>query len=294
LYGKSSLGINKAIAAKKRLQDLNDSICIHTYPHKLNSTNALKLFEAYDIVVDGTDNFEARYLICDASIISNKPVVFGSIYKFEGQVSVFNLENGPTYRCLFPEPPLQEDAPNCSETGVIGVLPGIICSLQENETLKIILELGSVFSGQLYCYNSKTNESQILFIKKNEKKIKEIKEMSLKEMKHQKCEQDSFVISIEDALKKDNSIFLDVRDLHEKPIINIQNYQHIPLIEIPKSLDKINAKKDIIVICQTGIRSKNAVKILRDNSFKKSYSLSDGAAALLRQLKKQNNGNIKN
>lgn len=294
LYGKSSLGMNKAIAAKKRLQDLNDSICIHTYPHKLNSSNALKLFEAYDIVVDGTDNFDSRYLICDASIISNKPVVFGSIYKFEGQVSVFNFKDGPTYRCLFPDPPLQDDAPNCSATGVIGVLPGIIGSLQANEVLKIILKLGNVLSGQLYCYNSKTNESQILFIKKNEKKIKEIKQMTLKKMEHQKCEQDPVVISVEEALKKDNAIFLDVRDLHEEPTINIQNYQKIPLIDIPKSLDKINPKKDIIVICQSGIRSKNAVQILRKNSFKKSYSLSDGAAALLKQLKKHNNAEIKN
>ena len=294
LYGKSSLGINKAIAAKKRLQDLNDSICIHTYPHKLDSSNALKLFEAYDIVLDGTDNFEARYLICDASIICNKPVVFASIYKFEGQVSVFNLENGPTYRCLFPDPPLHEDVPSCSEIGVIGVLPGIIGSIQANEVLKIILELGSVFSGQLYCYNSKTNESQVLFIKKNQKKINQIKQMPLKEIEHQKCEQDSLVISIEDALKKDNAIFLDVRDLHEKPNINIQNYQQIPLIEIPKSLDEINNEKEIIVICQSGIRSKNAVQILRNNRFKKSYSLRDGAAALLKQLKKNKNEDIKN
>ena len=194
LYGKSSLGINKAIAAKKRLEDLNDSICIHTYPHKLDSSNALELFEAYDIIVDGTDNFESRYLICDASIISNKPVVFASIYKFEGQVSVFNYQSGPTYRCLFPDPPLKGDAPNCSETGVIGVLPGIIGSLQANEALKIILEIGSVFSGQLYCYNSKTNESQVLFIKKNQKKIDQINQMPLKEVEHQKCEQDSVVI----------------------------------------------------------------------------------------------------
>ena len=294
LYGKSSLGINKAIAAKARLQDLNDSICINAYPFKLTPLNALELFKDYDIIVDGTDNFEARYLICDASIISNKPVVFGSIYKFEGQVSVFNLKNGPTYRCLFPAPPLQKDAQNCSETGVIGVLPGIIGSLQANEVLKIILKIGSVFSGQLYCYNSKTNESHVLFIKKNEEQIEQVRQLPLKEMEGQKCEQDSYVISIENALKKENAIFLDVRDLHEQPTIDIQNYQQIPLIEIPKSLDKINPKKDIIVICQSGKRSKNAVQILRKNSFKKSYSLSDGAAALLKQLKKHNNAEIKN
>ena len=288
------MGINKAIAAKKRLHDLNDSICINAYPFKLTSLNALELFKAYDIIVDGTDNFESRYLICDASIISNRPVVFGSIYKFEGQVSVFNLKNGPTYRCLFPEPPVQKDSQNCSETGVLGVLPGIIGGIQANEVLKVILDIGRVFSGQLYCYNSKTNESHILFIKKNEKKIEQVRQLPLKEMESQKCEQDSYVISIENALKKDNAIFLDVRDLHEKPTIDIQNYQQIPLIEIPKSLHKINPKKDIIVICQSGKRSRNAVQILRKNSFKGSYSLNDGAAALLKQLKIHNNEDIKN
>ena len=118
--------------------------------------------------------------------------------------------------------------------------------------------------------------------------------MPLREIEHQKCEQDYHIISIENALKKENAIFLDVRDLHEKPTIDIQNYQQIPLIEIPKNLDKINPKKDIIVICQSGKRSRNAVQILRKNNFKKSYSLSDGAAALLKQLKKHNNEDIKN
>ena len=114
LFGSSSLGINKAIAAKKRLEDLNTSITIHAYPKKLNYKNAISFFKEYDIIVDGTDNFKTRYLVSDACIITKKPLVYAGIYKFEGQVSVFNYNNGPSYRCLFPTPPRAEEIPNCA------------------------------------------------------------------------------------------------------------------------------------------------------------------------------------
>ena len=286
LYGKSSLGINKAIAAKTRLQDLNDSICINAYPFKLTSLNALELFKAYNIIVDGTDNFQSRYLICDASIISNRPVVFGSIYKFEGQVSVFNYQNGPTYRCLFPKHPSPEDALNCSYIGVLGVLPGIVGSIQANEVLKIILEFKEVLSGKLYCYNAKTNASQTISVAKNVQLFSQIKGMPLKEIQTQICTNKNNEISIEEAIQKENSLFLDVRELNEKPNLPIHNYQRIPLKNIAENLDKINPKKEIIVFCQSGMRSKHAVQILRENNFDKTYSLSDGATALLMQLKK--------
>ena len=139
LFGTSSLGKNKAEAAKQRLEDLNNEISIIAYPEKLTHKNAIDLFNQYDIIVDGTDNFETRYLVNDACIITNKPLVFGAIYKFEGQVSVFNYQNGPSYRCLFPSPPKEGTVPNCSEIGVLGVLPGIIGSMQANEVLKIII-----------------------------------------------------------------------------------------------------------------------------------------------------------
>ena len=161
------MGINKAIAAKTRLQDLNDSICINAYPFRLTSLNALELFKAYDIIVDGTDNFQSRYLICDASIISNRPVVFGSIYKFEGQVSVFNYQNGPTYRCLFPKHPSPEEALNCSDIGVLGVLPGIVGSMQANEVLKTILNLKDDLSDNILIFNSLNMSLRKVKITKN-------------------------------------------------------------------------------------------------------------------------------
>ena len=132
LFGASSLGLNKALAAKKRLEDLNPTITINAYPKKLTPNNVLEYFDNYDIIVDGTDNFSTRYLINDAAIIKNKPVVYGAIYKFEGQVSVFNHKNGPSYRCLFPTPPKEGSVANCTEVGVLGVLPGIIGGMQAN------------------------------------------------------------------------------------------------------------------------------------------------------------------
>lgn len=174
LYGKSSLGKNKALAAKQRLEDLNDTITINAYAEKLTHKNAIELFSNYDIVVDGSDNFNTRYLVNDACIITNKPLVFGAIYKFEGQVSVFNYKNGPSYRCLFPNPPEEGAVPNCSEIGVLGVLPGIIGTMQANEVLKMVLELGDVLSGKLLCYNALTLQNSILKIQRSEEPIQSV------------------------------------------------------------------------------------------------------------------------
>ncbi|GAL62028.1 HesA/MoeB/ThiF family protein [Algibacter lectus] len=205
LYGTSTLGKNKAEAAKARLEDLNNDISIKAYPEKLTHKNALNLFEAYDIIVDGSDNFETRYLVSDACIIANKPLVFGAIYKFEGQVSVFNYKNGPSYRCLFPEAPEKGTVPNCSEIGVLGVLPGIIGTMQANEVLKIILELGNTLSGKLFCYNALTLENTTLKIKRSEIAIESV--LKDKENFHLKainlnCEVEIISISIENVLSE--------------------------------------------------------------------------------------------
>ena len=174
LFGSSSLGQNKAAAAKERLSDLNNSITINAYPEKLTFQNAIELFNQYDIIVDGTDNFETRYLINDACILTNKPLVFGAIYKFQGQVSVFNYNNGPTYRCAFPNKPKKDTVPNCSEVGVLGVLPGIIGTMQANEVLKIILGIGNVLSGKLLCYDALSAQSTILTVKRNDLEIQKV------------------------------------------------------------------------------------------------------------------------
>jgi adenylyltransferase/sulfurtransferase len=284
LFGTSSLGRNKAIAAKTRLEDLNPTINIKAYPEQLTPNNAESLFDLYDIIVDGTDNFSTRYLINDAAVISDKPVVYGAIYKFEGQVSVFNYRNGPTYRCLFPHPPKEGTVPNCSEIGVLGVLPGIIGSMQANEVIKIALDFGDVLSGKLLFYNSRTSDTSILKIPRSISEVEKVraKKGNLKESyPYQNCSSTSEEISTETMLKMDNIQFIDVREIHEQPHVELQNCLKIPLGQLETNLNRINSKTNNIIFCQTGIRSKTAVQILRQHNFKNCYSLKSGVSAIV-------------
>ena len=168
LFTTEDIGKNKALAAKERLLARNNCIEITVFPEKLTTENALELFGQYDIIIDGTDNFSTRYLVNDACVISNKPLIYGAIFKFEGQVTVFNYQNGPTYRCLFPNPPKAGSVPSCSDIGVLGVLPGLIGLQQANEALKIILQIGEILSGKLTIYNALGADTTIVNITKNE------------------------------------------------------------------------------------------------------------------------------
>ncbi len=280
LFGTSSLGQNKAIAAKKRLEDLNDTITINAYPYQLDYQNALDLFNQYDIIVDGSDNFETRYLVNDACIIANKPLVYGAIYKFEGQVSVFNYENGPSYRCLFPNPPKKDSVPNCSEIGVLGVLPGIIGSMQANEVLKIILGIGNVLSGKLLFYNALTSQTSFLKINKSENEVSKVlneqqnfqnKELIIN------CEFEILELSIDTILNLENVQFIDIREKHELPKIKSDYITHIPLSELKKSVHKIDSEKQKVIFCQSGIRSKQAVSVLNKLNILNCYSIKESA-----------------
>ena len=284
LYGNSSLGRHKAVVAKERLEDLNPSIVIHAICERLRVKNAISLFEQYDIIVDGTDNFESRYLINDAALITDKPVVFGAIYKFEGQVSVFNYQNGPSYRCLFPKAPSSSEGMNCVETGVLGVLPGIIGSFQANEVLKMILGIKAVLSGKLLCYDAKTGSTHQIKITKNDLLINEIKNRPLKQETAILCHSNIQELTAEKALRKANAIFLDVREWDEKPKIELDHYQQIPLSILSENLHKINTDAEIIVFCKSGQRSKKAINILTQNKLRICYNLKGGTSALLGEL----------
>ncbi len=292
LFGTSSLAKNKAIAAKERLEDLNDSISITAYPFQLNYQNAIDLFNQYDIIVDGSDNFETRYLVNDTCIITNKPLVFGAIYKFEGQVSVFNYKNGPSYRCLFPNPPQKGTVPNCSEIGVLGVLPGIIGSMQANEALKIILGIGDVLSGSLLFYNALTSKVSTLKVNRNEAIIQSILEEKNNFYNKQiniNCEIEVLEVSIDDIISEENIQFIDIRESHEQPKIENIKVSHIPLSQLEHSLSKINSDKKKVLFCQSGVRSKRATQILNELNIANCFSLKEGAIVLNNYTKVSSN-----
>ncbi|WP_299551234.1 molybdopterin-synthase adenylyltransferase MoeB [Seonamhaeicola sp.] len=292
LFGDSSLGANKATAAKKRLEDLNGDIKINAYPEALTYQNALELFNQYDIIVDGSDNFETRYLVNDACIITNKPLVFGAIYKFEGQVSVFNYQNGPSYRCLFPNPPQKDAVPNCSEIGVLGVLPGIIGSMQANEVIKLILGIGTVLSGKLLCYNSLTNQTSTLKINRNDTVINEVLNTQANfkgRVLNINCETDELV-SIQKIINKEHIQIIDVREIHEQPKVDELPVASMPLSSLQNNLALLNNNKEKYFFCQSGVRSKKAVDFLKEEGITNCYSIQEGAMEIknyLEQYKEQ-------
>ncbi len=287
LYGKSNLGAYKAEVAKQRLLDINDTIRVDAIPEMLTHKNALFYFANYDIIVDGTDNFTARYLINDAAILTEKPVVYGAIYTFEGQVSVFNYNNGPSYRCLFPNFPNENDIPNCVDVGVLGVVPGIIGCMQANEVLKIILGFENVLSGKLYCYNAKTTQVHILDIKRNEAECSKVI-ANKKPFQHR---HNSFCviaindISIEKAFQKKNALFIDVRELNELPEIDELQHLKIPLSNLKQGLHAISKTETLILFCKSGKRSNKAVSMLQTYGIQNCYSLKGGVAAIQNYFK---------
>lgn len=288
LYGTSSLGMNKAEAAKQRLSDLNPTIEIHVYTEGLLPTNAFSVFSKYDIIVDGTDNFGSRYLINDAAVLTDKPVVYGAIYKFEGQIAVFNYQNGPTYRCLFPNPPKDDQVPNCAEVGVLGVLPGIIGSMQANEVLKIILGFNSVCSGKMLCYSAQSGETTFIELPRSETDIKKIKSNPdiLSNTNYDiDCSLNNDEISFEALSDLDNIQFLDVRELQERPIIEMDNCIQIPLAQLTEESHRIDSTKKTIVFCQSGIRSLKAIEILKALKITNCKSLKHGVLVFKDQLK---------
>ncbi|HEX9825202.1 MAG TPA: HesA/MoeB/ThiF family protein [Flavobacteriaceae bacterium] len=288
LFGTSSLGKNKALAAKKRLEDLNPTIVIKAYPEKLTSKNAIDLFKPYNIIVDGTDNFATRYLINDAAILCDKPIVYGAIFKFEGQVSVFNYNDGPSYRCLFPNPPRLGSVTNCSEVGVLGVLPGIIGTMMANEVIKMILGFKDVLSGKLLCYNSKTTQISTLRIIKSDSEIEYV--LAKREGFHERhdeisCSGQIPEKSFEDVLKIENIQYIDVRELHEHPQLELKNCIQIPLGSLEQNLDQIDSNKTVVLFCQSGMRSKHAVELLAKHNISNCFSLKGGINEINKVLK---------
>lgn len=284
LFTTDDVGINKALAAKNHLEQLNPYVNFDIYQEKLTNQNAIELFAQYDIIVDGTDNFSTRYLVNDACVKTNKPLVYGAIYKFEGQVSVFNYKNGPTYRCLFPEAPDPGSVPNCSEIGVVGVLPGLIGTQQANEVIKILLGIGNPLSGKLSVYDALNASQFVVDIARNEEQIKVVKEIDLKQYDYDyfcgiKIDPNMNEISskeLKDLLNNEEVQVIDVREPHEQPKVEALNAVNIPLQTIPHQLNQIDKNKKVIVYCQHGVRSLHAIDYLKQQGFDNLINLTGG------------------
>jgi adenylyltransferase/sulfurtransferase len=285
IYKSSAVGKYKADESKLMISELNPLIKVNAISEKLSGKNAISLFEKYDIIVDATDNIEIKYLINDACSITNKPMVYGSIFRFQGQVSVFNYQNGPTYRCLFPDENTQ--SLNCEDAGVIGISVGIIGMLQANEVIKMILEIGEVLSSKILVYNILNNEQQKYDFEKSTNFVlnKEAFEEKYKEVENQV--EEIAASAILNEIDNQEVLFLDVRNEDEVPKINFKNGTQIPLLHLESELKKLNPNQTIYVYCQSGIRSKIAVELLQKKEFKNVKSIAGGVLAM-KQLLKEN------
>lgn len=299
LFGVGDVGRPKVDAAADRLRALNPYINIVTYNVQLHSSNALDILKEYDLVADGTDNFPTRYLVNDAAVILGKTNVYASIFRFDGQVTVFNYKHadgtfGPQYRDLYPTPPPPGLVPSCAEGGVLGVLPGIIGSLQASEVIKVITGIGEPLVGKLYLFDALSFESRTLKFKKDPatpkveklidyeqfcgivkpaateaKKDNTVKEITVKELK---------------ALKDQGADFqlIDVREEYEYEIANLANLgaELIPLATVPANAERIAKDKQVIIHCRSGARSGNAVRLLESQfGYDNLYNLKGGILA---------------
>lgn len=283
LFGVSSTGLNKAEEAGKRLQDLNPTLKFNIYPEYLSTNNALELFKPYDIIVDGTDNFTTRYMVNDACVILGKPLVSASIFKFEGQLSVFNVENGPSYRCLFPNPPEPGSVPSCSDVGVLGVLPGILGSLQANEVLKLVLGIGDVLSGKLLLFNALNLSTNIIQFARNQSEFVkgQMSPEAFKAMDYRYfCGLGEYV-DIPEAesiysFTGEKDCIVDVRELDERPPLYHTNLMQMPLSIFKEKVHTLDKQDRILLVCKSGIRSKKAAEILIKRGYHHVFSLKHG------------------
>ena len=293
-FTTQDVGKRKIEAARDRLQGLNPEIQIDTHEVKLTSENALTILRDYDIIVDGTDNFPTRYLVNDACVLLGKPNVYGSIFRFEGQATVFALDDGPCYRCLYPEPPPPGLVPSCAEGGVLGVLPGIVGSIQANETIKLIIGRGESLKGRLLMFDALKMKFRELRLRKNPDcpicgthrtvtKLIDYEEFC--GLRGQEAQQpvaqvpEIEPVELKRKLDAGEDVFiLDVREPHEYQICHLNGYL-IPLGDLPKRVSELDSARTIVAHCRSGMRSAQAVEFLRTAGFRKVWNLKGGILA---------------
>ncbi len=294
LFSTADVGKPKVAAAAARLRGLNPDITIDAHETQLSSDNALELFKDYDIIVDGTDNFPTRYLVNDACVLLGKPNVYGSIFRFDGQITIFGYPGGPCYRCLYPEPPPPGLVPSCAEGGVLGVLPGIVGTIQAAETLKLILGKGDPLVGRLLLFDALGMKFRELKLRKNPECPVCGEHPTVTELIDyvQFCgirgeEAPSTVTNIPEITpselkarldRGDDLFILDVREPHEYQICNLGGHL-IPLGELSRRAAELDSSKEIVAHCRSGKRSADAVDFLRKAGFKKIWNLKGGILA---------------
>lgn len=298
LHGTSDIGRSKLDSARDRILEINPHVEVEAYPVRLSAANAMEIIAGFDVVVDGTDNFPTRYLVNDACVLLRKPNVYGSIFRFEGQSSVFWAERGPCYRCLFAEPPPPGLVPSCAEGGVLGVLPGIVGTIQATETLKLLLGVGEPLVGRLLILDALRMRFRELKLRKDpecpvcgenpsvtglidydrfcgyppegaeEREMDRIPEMTVGELKRRLDGGEPITI-------------IDVREPHEWTIGNLgdQGARLIPLGQLPERLEEIDPAEEIVLQCRSGARSARALELLSDQGYPRLWNLKGGILA---------------
>ena len=293
IHSTADVGRKKLESAAEKLKGINPFLNLRTFETKLTSDNALELFREFDIIADGTDNFPTRYLVNDACVLTGKPNVYGSIFRFEGQASVFATEQGPCYRCLYPEPPPPGLVPSCAEGGVLGILPGLVGVVQATETIKLILGQGDPLIGRLLLVDALGMNFRELKLRKNPDcpvcgthptitKLIDYNEFCGLRGEEKPVEAGVPEIQVEELKRRldagENIFVLDVREPHEYQICNIKGYL-IPLGDLPKRVSELDTSREIVAHCRSGVRSAKAVNFLRQAGFKKVTNLAGGILA---------------
>ncbi len=293
IHSTADVGRKKLDSAAEKLKAINPFLNLLTFDTRLSSDNALDLFRAFDIIADGTDNFPTRYLVNDACVLTGKPNVYGSIFRFEGQASVFATAAGPCYRCLYPEPPPPGLVPSCAEGGVLGILPGLVGVMQATEVIKLILGKGEPLIGRLLLIDALGMKFRELKLRKNPDcpacgthptitKLIDYNEFCGIRGEEKAVETNVPEMPVEELKRRldagDDLFVLDVREPHEYQICNLGGHL-IPLGDLPKRVHELDSSREIVAHCRSGVRSGKAVAFLRQAGFKKVHNLAGGILA---------------